>query len=77
MKEPKNSIVNQFVELFKMDGVELKFTADGLESIVEETMDKGLGARGLRGTTEKVLEDYMFNIAAQKKVIINRKNTQF
>ena len=77
MKEPKNSIVNQFVELFKMDGVDLKFTADGLESIVEETMDKGLGARGLRGTTEKVLEDYMFNIAAQKKVIINRKNTHF
>ena len=77
MKEPKNSIVNQFVELFKMDGVELKFTDDGLESIVEETMDKGLGARGLRGTTEKVLEDYMFNIAAKKKIIINRKNTQF
>ena len=40
-------------------------------------MDKGLGARGLRGTTEKVLEDYMFNIAAKKKVIITRKNTQF
>ena len=60
-----------------MDGVELKFTDDGLESIVEETMDKGLGARGLRGTTEKVLEDYMFNIAAKKKVIITRKNTQF
>ena len=77
MKEPKNSIVNQFVELFKMDGVELKFTDDGLESIVEETMDKGHGARGLRGTTEKVLEDYMFNIAAKKKIIINRKNTQF
>ena len=77
MKEPKNSIVNQFIELFKMDGVDLKFTDDGLESIVEETMDKGLGARGLRGTTEKVLEDYMFNIAAQKKVVITRKNTHF
>lgn len=77
MTEPKNSIVNQFIELFKMDGVELKFTKDGLEKIVEETIEKGLGARGLRGTTEKVLEDYMFNIAAQKKVIISRKNIQF
>ena len=74
MTEPKNSIVNQFVELFKMDGVELKFTKDGLERIVEETIEKGLGARGLRGTTEKVLEDYMFNIAAQKKVTISNKN---
>jgi ATP-dependent Clp protease ATP-binding subunit ClpX len=77
MKEPKNSIVNQFIELFKMDGVELKFTKDGLESIVDETMDKGLGARGLRGTTEKVLEDYMFNIAAQKKVVVSAKNIRF
>ena len=76
MTEPKNSIVNQFVELFKMDGVELKFTKDGLEAIVEETMEKGLGARGLRGTTEKVLEDYMFNIAAQKKVIVSKKNAK-
>lgn len=77
MTEPKNSIVNQFVELFKMDEVELEFTTDGLERIVEETIEKGLGARGLRGTTEKVLEDYMFNIAAEKKVVISSENITF
>ncbi|AZI33033.1 ATP-dependent Clp protease ATP-binding subunit ClpX [Kaistella carnis] len=77
MTEPKNSIVNQFVELFKMDGVELEFTTDGLERIVEETIEKGLGARGLRGTTEKVLEDYMFNIAEQKEVIISKDQLNF
>lgn len=70
MKEPKNSIVNQFVELFKMDGVELNFTDEGIEKIVEETMEKGLGARGLRGTTEKVLEDFMFNVGDANKVEI-------
>jgi len=62
MKEPKNSIVNQFTELFKMDNVTLEFTDLAIEEIVEDTMNKGLGARGLRGTTEKILEDYMFNI---------------
>lgn len=62
MTEPKNSIVNQFVELFKMDGVELQFSKKGIESIVEDTLEKGLGARGLRGTTEKVLENYMYEI---------------
>ncbi len=77
MKEPKNSIINQFVELFKMDGVELSFTEDALERIVEETTEKGLGARGLRGTTEKVLEDYMFDIAAQKQVEITPANIKF
>ena len=77
MKEPKNSIINQFVELFKMDGVDLKFTDEAIEKIVEETMEKGLGARGLRGTTEKVLEDYMFNIAEQKEVIIRKDQLNF
>lgn len=62
MKEPKNSIVNQFKELFKMDGILLDITNEALEKIVDETIEKGLGARGLRGTTEKVLEQYMYNI---------------
>lgn len=75
MKEPKNSIVNQFIELFKMDGIKLEFTDEAIEKIVEETMEKGLGARGLRGTTEKVLEDYMFSIGEQKKITLTEKNT--
>ena len=70
MKEPKNSIVNQFVELFRMDGINLVFSDEAVESIVDETMEKGLGARGLRGTTEKVLEDYMFSIGEQKEIIL-------
>ncbi|MCP2038955.1 ATP-dependent Clp protease ATP-binding subunit ClpX [Chryseobacterium sp. HSC-36S06] len=77
MKEPKNSIINQFVELFKMDGVDLKFTDEAIEAIVEETMEKGLGARGLRGATEKVLEDYMFNIEAQEKITLSKDNIKF
>jgi ATP-dependent Clp protease ATP-binding subunit ClpX len=71
MREPKNSIINQFVELFKMDGVKLVFTDEAVEAIVAETMDKGLGARGLRGTTEKVLEDFMFDIEAQDEIILD------
>lgn len=74
MTEPKNSIVNQFVELFKMDGVELVFTEEAVEKIVEETIEKGLGARGLRGTTEKVLEPYMYAIGEQKKIILTKDN---
>ncbi|WP_312761711.1 ATP-dependent Clp protease ATP-binding subunit ClpX [Epilithonimonas sp.] len=70
MKEPKNSIINQFRELFKMDNVVLEFTDNAIEEIVEDTMNKGLGARGLRGTTEKVLEDYMFDIENNSTVKI-------
>ncbi|KFF11525.1 ATP-dependent Clp protease ATP-binding subunit ClpX [Chryseobacterium soli] len=74
MKEPKNSIVNQFIELFKMDGTNLVFTDGAIDKIVEETMEKGLGARGLRGTTEKVLEDYMFSIGEEKEIILTEDN---
>ncbi len=70
MKEPKNSIVNQFVELFKMDNVKLSFTDSAIEKIVEATVEKGLGARGLRGTTEKVLENYMYDIDAQNEIVV-------
>ena len=62
LSEPKNSISNQFIERFRLDGVELSFTEGALQKIVKETMEKGLGARGLRGTTEKVLEKYMYDI---------------
>jgi len=74
MTEPKNSITNQFVELFKMDGTKLIFTEGSIDKIVEETMEKGLGARGLRGTTEKVLEDYMFSIGEDEEITLTEDN---
>lgn len=67
LTEPKNSIINQFVELFRLDGIKLAFTDEALEKIVDYTIDKGLGARGLRGTTEKILEDYMYRIDELEK----------
>ncbi len=74
MKEPKNSIVNQFIELFRMDDVKLEFTDEAIEAIVEATMEKGLGARGLRGTTEKVLEDHMYDIDQTSEVVLTKEN---
>lgn len=74
MKEPKNSIINQFIELFRMDNVKLEFTDEAIEAIVEATMEKGLGARGLRGTTEKVLEDYMYDIDQTSEVILTKED---
>lgn len=62
LSEPKNSIINQFIELFRLDDIQLSFTEGALKKIVKETMEKGLGARGLRGTTEKVLEQHMYDI---------------
>ena len=78
LKEPKNSIINQFIELFRLDGVELSFTDEALEKIVKETIEKGLGARGLRGTTEKILEKYMYEIdQIETPLVIDEKKINF
>ena len=42
------------------------------------TLDKGLGARGLRGTTEKILEDFMYSVdTLEKELIIDVGNVKF
>ena len=45
LTEPKNSIINQFVELFRLDGIKIAFTDQALEKIVDYTIDKGLGCK--------------------------------
>ncbi|MBP7173290.1 MAG: ATP-dependent Clp protease ATP-binding subunit ClpX [Cloacibacterium sp.] len=69
LTEPKNSIINQYKELFRLDGIKIAFSGKALEEIVDYTIDKGLGARGLRGVVEKALEDYMYEIDRAEKTI--------
>ena len=48
LTEPKNSIINQYKELFKLDKINLEVTDDACDMIVEEAFKMKLGARGLR-----------------------------
>lgn len=64
--EPKNSIINQYVKLFEMDGIELSFTEDALDFIVDKAMEYKLGARGLRSIVESVMMDAMFEIPSKR-----------
>ena len=66
LMEPKNSIVKQYTKLFKMDGIELSFTEDALEAIVDKAVEFKLGARGLRSIVESVMMDAMFEIPSKK-----------
>ncbi len=73
MKEPKNSIIKQYVKLFEMDGVELEFKEDALEAIADITLERNTGARGLRSVFESVLTDLMFKAPSDhtiEKIII-------
>jgi ATP-dependent Clp protease ATP-binding subunit ClpX len=62
LTEPKNALCKQYMELFKMDGIELKFDASGLDYMVEKAVEFKLGARGLRSIMEAVLTDAMFEL---------------
>ena len=66
LTEPKNSIVKQYVKLFKMDGVDLIFTPEALRFIVDKAVEYKLGARGLRSIVESVMMDAMFEVPSKK-----------
>ena len=68
MTEPKNSIIKQYVELFKMDNIELVFEDGALEEIADLTIERKTGARGLRSIIEGVLQEYMFTCPSDEKI---------
>lgn len=62
LTEPKNSIIKQYIKLFEMDGVKLKFQPEVFEYIVDKAVEYKLGARGLRSIVETVMMDVMFDL---------------
>ncbi len=66
LTEPKNAIVRQYVKLFRMDKVELEFTEDALDLIVDKAIEYKLGARGLRSIVETIMIDAMFEVPSSK-----------
>ena len=66
LTEPKNSIIRQYKKLFEMDGVELTFTKEALETLVDKAVEYKLGARGLRSIVESVMIDAMFDMPSRR-----------
>ncbi len=62
LTEPKNSIVRQYVKIFKLDGVDLTFQPEVLDFIVDKAIEFKLGARGLRSIVETIMIDAMYEI---------------
>ena len=62
LTEPKNALIKQYVHLFELDEINLKFKAQALDWVVEKAVESKLGARGLRGILESLLTDAMFEL---------------
>ncbi len=73
--EPKNALVKQYQKLLEMDSVELEFSQEALDAIVDKAIERKTGARGLRSIIEDIMRDIMFDIPSTpniSKCIINK-----
>jgi ATP-dependent Clp protease ATP-binding subunit ClpX len=68
LTEPKNALVKQYQKLFKYENVDLEFTDEALNTIAEIALERGTGARGLRGVMEHLLRRTMYDIPSQKNI---------
>jgi len=75
LTEPKNSLVKQYKKLFELDGAKLEFDDEALRAIAELTIEKKLGARGLRSIMEDILLESMYELPELKgyEVLVNKE----
>jgi ATP-dependent Clp protease ATP-binding subunit ClpX len=69
LTEPKNSLVKQYQQLFRVEGVDLQYTDEALEAMAKEAVSRKSGARGLRAIMEETMLDIMYEIPSKKDVI--------
>jgi ATP-dependent Clp protease ATP-binding subunit ClpX len=60
LTEPRNALLKQYEQLFRLSGVELRFTSSSLRELASSALAMGTGARGLRTVVERLLSDAMF-----------------
>ena len=77
--EPEHSLLQQYQALLKVDGVDIEFTEDGIDTLTDITdrvnrNTENIGARRLHTILEKVLEDLLYDAPeqAQGRVVIDR-----
>ena len=68
LTEPKNALVKQYIELFKMEDVKLTITDDALVAIAQKAIQRKSGARGLRAIMEEKLLDLMYKVPDNKEI---------
>ena len=69
LQEPKNSLIKQYQELFKLEGAKLVFKDNAIKEIAQKAINKKTGARGLRSILENILLKTMFELPDMENVI--------
>jgi len=68
LTKPKNAIIKQYQKLLSIEGIQLNFTEEALDYIVDKAVDLKLGARGLRSICEAIMTEAMFDLPSRKEV---------
>jgi ATP-dependent Clp protease ATP-binding subunit ClpX len=72
--EPKNALTKQYKYLFDIEKIELQFTDDVVDLIVDTAFGFKLGARGLRSICEAIMLDLMYeapDLTVKGKIVID------
>ena len=66
LTRPKNALVKQYQRLFEYENVKLRFTEEALEAIAGDSIQRNVGARGLRIILEELMLDLMYQLPQQR-----------
>jgi ATP-dependent Clp protease ATP-binding subunit ClpX len=62
----KNSYIDQYKYLLKLDNLSIDFSEDALDLIASKALERKTGARGLQSEIEKILIPIMYNVRLLK-----------
>lgn len=82
LSEPENSLIRQYVELMKTEGLELSFTKCAIARIARLASEfnrdiENLGARRLHTIMEKIVEDISFDASEMKSGSVVKIDSKF
>jgi ATP-dependent Clp protease ATP-binding subunit ClpX len=79
LTEPRNSLISQYIALFKSSNVELYITTGALHEIAKVGHQMGTGARGLRSAAENLLWPIMYEAPGSgiRHVLVTEKSARY
>lgn len=68
LTEPKNALVKQYSKLMSMSGIKLMVEEKALHAMAKQAIERGTGARALRGIFERIMLDVMYEAPSDKSI---------
>jgi ATP-dependent Clp protease ATP-binding subunit ClpX len=62
LTKPKNALVKQYQKMYELEDMELSFDKKAIELIAQKSIDRKLGARGLRLILEDIMLEHLYEL---------------